>query len=174
MYSYEDRLRAVRLYIKLGQRVALTIRQLGSSPCAPRLPPNSDRASVIQMAPDQPGASDRLALFRMPARKVCRSPAAARNSTHPLPDSPRAGHRRPRMVRGRYPEPVVNHGVGNGGQGRNRTIDTRIFSPLLYQLSYLATVGPGRTAGSSEGPELDPRGLHPSRLASPLCGRKSQ
>ena len=29
----------------------------------------------------------------------------------------------------------------NGGQGRNRTIDTRIFSPLLYQLSYLATVG---------------------------------
>jgi hypothetical protein len=26
----------------------------------------------------------------------------------------------------------------NGGQGRNRTIDTRIFSPLLYQLSYLA------------------------------------
>ena len=30
--------------------------------------------------------------------------------------------------------------VGSGGQGRNRTIDTRIFSPLLYQLSYLATV----------------------------------
>ena len=26
----------------------------------------------------------------------------------------------------------------NGGQGRNRTIDTRIFSPLLYRLSYLA------------------------------------
>src|SRR5882672_95934 len=25
-----------------------------------------------------------------------------------------------------------------GGQGRNRTSDTRIFSPLLYQLSYLA------------------------------------
>jgi len=24
------------------------------------------------------------------------------------------------------------------GQGRNRTADTRIFSPLLYQLSYLA------------------------------------
>jgi transposase InsO family protein/transposase-like protein len=29
MYSYEDRLRAVRLYIKLGKRVAMTIRQLG-------------------------------------------------------------------------------------------------------------------------------------------------
>src|SRR5687768_5389842 len=26
----------------------------------------------------------------------------------------------------------------NGGQGRNRTADTRIFSPLLYRLSYLA------------------------------------
>ena len=25
-----------------------------------------------------------------------------------------------------------------GGQGKNRTADTRIFSPLLYQLSYLA------------------------------------
>ena len=29
MFSYEDRLRAVRLYIKLGKRVGLTIRQLG-------------------------------------------------------------------------------------------------------------------------------------------------
>ena len=28
--------------------------------------------------------------------------------------------------------------ISSGGQGRNRTIDTRIFSPLLYQLSYLA------------------------------------
>ena len=27
---------------------------------------------------------------------------------------------------------------GNGGQERDRTADTRIFSPLLYQLSYLA------------------------------------
>ena len=25
-----------------------------------------------------------------------------------------------------------------GGQGQNRTADTEIFSPLLYQLSYLA------------------------------------
>ena len=46
-------------------------------------------------------------------------------------------------------------GKGDGGQGRNRTIDTRIFSPLLYQLSYLAILeatplakGPGgRAAG---------------------------
>jgi hypothetical protein len=32
---------------------------------------------------------------------------------------------------------VARAGVANG-QGRNRTADTRIFSPLLYQLSYLA------------------------------------
>ncbi len=30
--------------------------------------------------------------------------------------------------------------VLHSGQGRNRTADTRIFSPLLYQLSYLAEV----------------------------------
>ncbi len=29
MYSYEDRLRAVELYIRLGKRAGLTIRQLG-------------------------------------------------------------------------------------------------------------------------------------------------
>ena len=28
-----------------------------------------------------------------------------------------------------------------GGQERDRTADTRIFSPLLYQLSYLAPLG---------------------------------
>ena len=39
----------------------------------------------------------------------------------------------------------------NGGQGRNRTADTRIFSPLLYQLSYLATdaLGCAAKAGRS-------------------------
>ncbi len=29
----------------------------------------------------------------------------------------------------------------SGGQRQNRTVDTRIFSPLLYQLSYLAVSG---------------------------------
>tara|TARA_R100001377_G_scaffold60964_1_gene37072 strand:+ start:521 stop:697 length:177 start_codon:yes stop_codon:yes gene_type:complete len=29
MYSYEERLRAVKLYIKLGKRVQATIRELG-------------------------------------------------------------------------------------------------------------------------------------------------
>ncbi len=31
------------------------------------------------------------------------------------------------------------------GQGQNRTADTRIFSPLLYQLSYLAELYGRRT-----------------------------
>ncbi len=30
--------------------------------------------------------------------------------------------------------------IHGGGQGRNRTTDTRIFSPLLYRLSYLAFI----------------------------------
>ncbi|MBF2718240.1 hypothetical protein GOZ80_25950 [Agrobacterium vitis] len=29
MYSYEDRIRALELYIKLGKRVRATIRQMG-------------------------------------------------------------------------------------------------------------------------------------------------
>ena len=38
---------------------------------------------------------------------------------------------------------------GRGAQGRNRTAHTRIFSPLLYQLSYLgigSVAAPGRRA----------------------------
>ena len=37
----------------------------------------------------------------------------------------------------------------NGAQGRIRTTDTRIFNPLLYQLSYLGIVAIGvdREAG---------------------------
>ena len=31
-----------------------------------------------------------------------------------------------------------NQAQKKGGETRNRTADTRIFSPLLYQLSYLA------------------------------------
>ena len=33
----------------------------------------------------------------------------------------------------------INAGNKNGGEAQNRTVDTRIFSPLLYRLSYLAT-----------------------------------
>jgi hypothetical protein len=37
------------------------------------------------------------------------------------------------------PDSVENQGLScSGGLGRNRTTDTRIFNPLLYQLSYQA------------------------------------
>ena len=31
--------------------------------------------------------------------------------------------------------------IAYGAQGQNRTVDTRIFSPLLYRLSYLGPSG---------------------------------
>ena len=34
---------------------------------------------------------------------------------------------------------LKTYGHKNGGRDRNRTGDTRIFNPLLYQLSYPAT-----------------------------------
>jgi hypothetical protein len=36
------------------------------------------------------------------------------------------------------PQPFLEGAFKLGGLGRNRTIDTRIFNPLLYQLSYRA------------------------------------
>ena len=46
----------------------------------------------------------------------------------------------------RKPKNPPNNGriLKNGGETRNRTRDTRIFSALLYQLSYLAVRGIGR------------------------------
>ena len=44
---------------------------------------------------------------------------------------------------GRIENPCVPKGARSfrGGSGRNRTADTRIFNPLLYQLSYRAFIG---------------------------------
>lgn len=39
---------------------------------------------------------------------------------------------------GRDPNPLRGRVFRRSGQGRNRTGDTWIFSPLLYQLSYLS------------------------------------
>jgi hypothetical protein len=44
----------------------------------------------------------------------------------------------------------ITQGFGSGGQGRNRTADTGIFNPLLYQLSYLAMYPALRPMGPSE------------------------
>ncbi len=35
----------------------------------------------------------------------------------------------------------LDEALDHGAQGRNRTTDTRIFNPLLYQLSYLGNKG---------------------------------
>ncbi len=43
----------------------------------------------------------------------------------------------------------------SGGQGRNRTADTGIFSPLLYRLSYLATYANYSLLGGGLGCQLD-------------------
>ena len=40
----------------------------------------------------------------------------------------------------------MSRGASGSGQGQNRTADTRIFSPLLYQLSYLAQIEPRNVA----------------------------
>ena len=44
----------------------------------------------------------------------------------------------------------INAIQGDGAQGRSRTTDTRIFSPLLYQLSYLGILSRNRSVGWSE------------------------
>jgi hypothetical protein len=51
----------------------------------------------------------------------------------------------------------------SGGQGRNRTTDTRIFNPLLYQLSYLAIARSKITL-------LRQRAAHHSRTAR-ICSK---
>ncbi len=61
----------------------------------------------------------------------------------------------------------------NGAQGRNRTTDTRIFSPLLYQLSYLGS-GAKMTDGLIEeiGPAVQRRRDHSRPPPAPRRGDK--
>jgi hypothetical protein len=47
----------------------------------------------------------------------------------------------------------------NGAQGRNRTTDTRIFSPLLYRLSYLGGATGKRGGLVEEGTVAVQRGV---------------
>src|SRR2546426_9116188 len=55
------------------------------------------------------------------------------------------------------------------GQGQNRTADTRIFSPLLYQLSYLA----GSKKTSSATTSSTSGGGNPSLPPPVDCGTNS-
>jgi len=70
-------------------------------------------------------------LSRFPARQFPRPAAPGLKLPTQFPivrGSAPSGPKCPRIVRGRCPEPESNHGVESGGQGRNRTNDTRIFS----------------------------------------------
>ena len=62
----------------------------------------------------------------------------------------------------------------DGGQGRNRTTDTRIFSPLLYRLSYLAKTRSISQRWAMDLPNSTPhwsKGLMPQTMAwhTTLC-----
>ena len=48
------------------------------------------------------------------------------------------GNKRKAVLVARNTDAIDFMRVLSGGQERDRTADTRIFSPLLYQLSYLA------------------------------------
>ena len=65
----------------------------------------------------------------------------------------------------------------NDGQGQNRTADTRIFSPLLYQLSYLAASSLGEFPSRRDSLILKarPTSWYPCAEAdeSPLRGRRA-
>ena len=65
--------------------------------------------------------------------EVCRQQASGAPLTSGRRWGPLAGHGNG----SRREEPMQPGHEGYGAQGRNRTSDTRIFSPLLYQLSYL-------------------------------------
>ena len=68
------------------------------------------------------------------------------------------------------PQPLAKLWGVSGGLGRNRTIDTRIFNPLLYQLSYRA----GREiVADSQVPSASPKANQLRRLlrvkSTPNC-----
>ena len=54
MFSYEDRLRAVRLHFKLGKRIGLTIRQLGHP--TKNVPVRPRPSALNQLVSAKPGA----------------------------------------------------------------------------------------------------------------------
>ena len=59
-----------------------------------------------------------------------------------------------------------------GGEGRNRTADTWIFSPLLYRLSYLAGPETIRARWAVQGSNLRPLRCKRSALPAELTARR--
>src|SRR5690606_28008880 len=67
---------------------------------------------------------------------------------------------------GRFP---LKASTSRGGQGRNRTADTGIFSPVLYRLSYLSNIRDQLDCGELV-PLAEPTGLEPA--ISGVTGRR--
>ena len=89
----------------------------------------------------------------------------ARRCTDPISDSPVVGRFSPRwppIVRGWCRKPVALQKIGGGGQGRNRTTDTRIFS----------TTEPPVRREQAEGREgVSPRPTEPPGPTEPMPNR---
>ena len=60
---------------------------------------------------------------------------------------PRAFRQRPDLTRIALAKLLYFKVLVDGGEGQNRTVDTTIFSRMLYQLSYLAHVDQGGRRG---------------------------
>jgi hypothetical protein len=99
----------------------------------PVIPPMREDPAQITVRGDGIALSwtSPAAMTRSPTAHTCRSTSPATTD-----DVPRAGP----------------FGIGRRAQGRNRTADTGIFSPLLYRLSYL------RQAPCRAGPPVGARG----------------
>nr|CCA88368.1 hypothetical protein RALSY_30104 [Ralstonia syzygii R24] len=80
------------------------------------------------------------------AQKCIDNVSAETGSGYGDTEEGRCGRHRPDMKKGLARRPFLLHckidcpckAMNFGGLGRNRTTDTRIFNPLLYQLSYRA------------------------------------
>ena len=87
--------------------------------------------------PSHSKAAGKVALETM-ERGVIRTSFAQTTEEQPIAEE--------KTFTGESVKSLIQWQLGNGGEGRNRTVDTTIFSRMLYQLSYLATRGIARTA----------------------------
>jgi hypothetical protein len=108
-----------------GQTAAPLLSTSHAAPAPPTTAAAQARPLILQPAPMQAGP---VHLCQLSPHKP---PLPVKSRPFPqyfVPNAKRAGICSP------SPQTQPPH----GGQARNRTTDTRIFSPLLYQLSYLA------------------------------------
>ncbi len=113
-------LQAVEIILMVG--AAASANPLPSRPMAAPMPcPRLSRPGPLRWRGGQlrrrPGLDAPQAARFLGSQIASPATPPGIRTTHPLPDSPRVGHQWPRMVRGRYPEPERNHGVGKWWPG---------------------------------------------------------